>query len=245
MFQTFLVQPIYNLFVLLIGIMPGGDVGLAIIALTLIIRLVFYPAFSASIRTQMGMQRIQGEIDEINKKYKDNPDEKAKRTMALFKEHQIRPFGSILALLIQLPVFFALSYTFFREGLPKIATNLLYSFTPAPAHVATNFFGVLNLLGTHNIFLAILVGVLQYGVISFSLARASKPTPGVGNKEKEAAMRMQQQLMRYVMPAMMGALSYAFPSAMGLYLLTMSAVSLGQEWLIRREIKGTSVTAAH
>ena len=118
-FQTLLLQPIYNLFVLLIGYMPGGDAGLAIIALTLIIRAVFYPAFSASIRTQMGMQRVQGELDEINKKYKDNSDEKAKRTMALFKEHKIRPFGSLLALLIQLPVFFALSYTFFPRGITE------------------------------------------------------------------------------------------------------------------------------
>lgn len=73
MFETLLIQPIYNVFVYLIGIMPGGDVGFAIILLTLLMRILFYPAFTASIRTQMGMQAIQGDVDEINTKYKDDP----------------------------------------------------------------------------------------------------------------------------------------------------------------------------
>jgi membrane protein insertase Oxa1/YidC/SpoIIIJ len=58
--------------------MPGGDVGLAIITLTILVRAVFYPAFAASIRTQMGMQAAQAELDEINKKYKDNAEERAR-----------------------------------------------------------------------------------------------------------------------------------------------------------------------
>ena len=56
---------------------------------------------------------------------------------------------------------------------------------------------------------------------------------------------MQQQMMRYAVSAMMGALSFTFPSAMGLYLLTMSAVSIGQEWLIRRELKSSPTPVAH
>ena len=65
MFRTYLIEPLYNMFIYLIGIMPGGDVGLAIIALTLMVRILFYPAFAASIRTQMGMQAIQSDVDEI------------------------------------------------------------------------------------------------------------------------------------------------------------------------------------
>jgi YidC/Oxa1 family membrane protein insertase len=237
MFQTILLQPIYNVFVLLIGIMPGGDVGLAIIALTLIIRAVFYPAFSASIRTQMGMQRVQGELDEINKKYKDNADEKAKHTMALFKENKIRPFGSLLALLIQLPVFFALSYTFFREGLPHIASQLLYSGVPVPSQVNVEFFGVLNLLTPHNILLALLVGILQYFVASLSLSRMNSSPKASLSKDKAAALQMQQQMMRYALPAMMCVLAYSLPAAVGLYFSTTNLVSLGQEWLIRRELR--------
>ncbi|HVU79759.1 MAG TPA: YidC/Oxa1 family membrane protein insertase, partial [Candidatus Paceibacterota bacterium] len=103
MFETILIQPLYNLFVFLIGIVPGGDVGLAIILLTLLIRAVFYPAFAASIRTQMGMQAAQGEIDEINRKHKDDSEARARATLALYKERGIHPFASVLALLVQLP----------------------------------------------------------------------------------------------------------------------------------------------
>ena len=62
MFTTYLVQPIYNVFIYLIGLMPYGDVGFAIIALTLVVRVIFYPAFSASIRTQMGLRLSKGKL---------------------------------------------------------------------------------------------------------------------------------------------------------------------------------------
>ncbi|HEV8677443.1 MAG TPA: YidC/Oxa1 family membrane protein insertase, partial [Candidatus Paceibacterota bacterium] len=68
MFQTLLTQPLYNGFIYLVGIMPGGDVGFAIIALTFIIRFLFYPVFASQIRTTMGMQAMQGELEEIKEK---------------------------------------------------------------------------------------------------------------------------------------------------------------------------------
>ncbi len=171
MFSTFLINPLYNAFIFLIGIMPNGDVGFAIIVMTIIVRAVFYPAFTASIRTQMGMQAVQGEIDEINEKYKNNSDEKAKRTMQLFKDKKIRPFAGFIAILVQIPIFIALYYAFFREGLPHIATELLYSFVHVPATVNVQFLGFLNLLSVHNIILAVIVGGLQYLVVYVSLMR--------------------------------------------------------------------------
>src|SRR3989344_8300829 len=112
MFETFLIKPLYNAFIFLIGVMPYGDVGFAIIVMTIIIRVVFYPAFTASIRTQMGMQAVQGELDEINRVYKDNAEERAKRTMGLFKEKKIRPLAGFVAIIVQIPIFIALYYAF-------------------------------------------------------------------------------------------------------------------------------------
>jgi YidC/Oxa1 family membrane protein insertase len=232
MFETILIKPLYNAFIFLIGIMPAGDVGFAIIVMTLIVRAVFYPAFSASIRTQMGMQDAQAELDGINKKYKDNPDEKAKRTMELFKEKKIRPLAGFVAILVQIPIFIALYYAFFREGLPHIATNLLYPFVSAPLVVNLQFLGFLNLLSTHNIILAIIVGVLQYFVVRVSLLR-TKPAVGV-TPEKAQAQAMQQNLMLYFMPALYAVISYSLPAAAGLYFAVGNLISLGQQILIRR-----------
>jgi len=240
MFDTFVVEPIYNVFIYLIGIMPYGDVGLAIFALTLIIRIIFYPAFASSIRTQLGMQAIQGEVDVINKEYKDNPTERAKRTMALFKKHNIRPFSSFLALLIQLPIFFALYWAFFREQLPNVATNMLYSFVPPPDVINMHFLGVLDLNQSHNILLTLLVAGLQYAVMWFSVARL-KNAPKSSSPEKDAALRTQQQLMLYFFPAMMGVLTYSFPAAVGLYFAATNVISIGQELIIRKQLTAARI----
>lgn len=233
MFQTYLIQPIYNAFIFLIGVMPQGDVGLAIIAMTVVVRAVFYPAFAASIRMQMGMQAVQEEIEEINTKYKDNPEEKAKKTMALYKEKNIRPFAGFLAILVQIPVFIALYYAFFREGLPKVAAEKLYSFVSVPTQVNTEFFGIINLLTPHNIVLTIIVGLLQYGVARLSMGRMTispKLPP-----DKARAQKLQQQMMLYFMPALIASISYTLPAAVGLYFAAGNIISLGQEWLIRKQ----------
>lgn len=237
MFTTILIQPIYNVFIYLVGVMPGGDVGLAIIAVTISIRALFYPAFASSIRTQMGMQAIQGEVDEINKTYKDNAEERAKRTMALFKENKVKPFSGFLALLVQIPVFIALYYAFFHEGLPKVATNMLYSFVHVPDVINTTFLGLVNLLSSHNIFLALLVGGLQYSIVYFSLARTKAATKVPRAPEKEIAQKMQQQMMLYFLPALMVVMTYSFPAAVGLYFATTNLISLGQEFLIRKQMQ--------
>jgi YidC/Oxa1 family membrane protein insertase len=238
MFQTYLVDPLYNSFIFLIGISPYGDVGIAIIVLTLIIRAVFYPAFAASIRTQMGMQAVQGELAEINKKYKDNAGERAKQTMALYKERKISPFAGFIAILVQLPIFLALYFAFFREGLPNVDTSILYSFVHAPATVNLQFLGFINLLAAHNILLTVVVGGLQYLVTHFSLSRTVLPTSL--SDEKKIAQKMQQRLMLYFLPVMIAVISYSLPAAVGVYFAAGNLVSLGQEWLIRRDMSKKS-----
>lgn len=233
MFETLLVQPLYNGLVSLIGVMPHGDVGLAIIAATLIVRAVFYPAFTASIRTQMGMQAIQPELDEINKKFKDDPQERTRRTMALFREHKVRPFAGLLALLVQLPVFFGLYIAFFREGLPTINHELLYSFVSAPTMIATDFFGIMDLLAPYNVPLALIVGGTQYAAIRLTLGRMKNGSNGL-SPERAAAQKVQQHIMLYFLPALMMGFSFFFPAGVGLYFTAGNLVSLGQEWIIKR-----------
>jgi YidC/Oxa1 family membrane protein insertase len=235
MFETLLIKPLYNVFIYLIGVTPTGDVGLAIIALTIVVRAVFYPAFAASIRTQMGMQAAQTELDLINKKYKDNSEERAKQTMALYKEKKIRPFAGFIALLVQLPIFIALYIALFKEGLPHIAENLLYSFVSVPHAVNTNFLGMVDLLGSHNILLSALVALLQYLVAHLATARTNNSL-SVLPPERQATQRMQQTMMLYMFPAVMGFVSYSLPAAVGLYFVATNVISVGQEWLIRRQL---------
>ncbi len=236
MFHTLLFQPIYNGFIYLIGVMPMGDVGLAIIVLTIIIRALFYPAFTSSIRTQMGMQAIQGDLDEINTIYKNVPEERAKRTMGLFKKHNVRPFSGFLALLVQIPVFIALYLAFFKEGLPIINSNALYSFVNVPTVINLDFFGFMNLLSPYNIILTLFVGFFQYIVVKFSLSRMKTTSKSTVTPEKEAAQRMQKNMMLYFLPTLMAAVSYTLPSAVGLYFAVGSLISIGQEMIISKQM---------
>lgn len=235
MFETFLVQPIYNLFVALVSVMPQGDAGLAIITLTCLMRLVLYPVFTASIRTQMGMTAMQGDLESLKHKHKDDKEALAREQMQLFKKHKVNPLAGFGALFIQLAVIIALYYALFREGFPAIDTALLYPFVSAPAAVSTTLFGWLDLLAPHHVFLALLVGITQYFAIRLTLGR----TPPAANlkPDKAAVQRMQQNMMLYLMPAVMAITSYFFAAAVGLYFVASNLFSLGQEWLIRRQLE--------
>lgn len=233
MFDALLVQPIYNAFIFLTGVMPGGDAGLAIIAITVLMRAVLYPVFTSQIRSQMGMAAMQPELDAIKERYKDDREKQAREQIALFKKHKINPLATILVLIIQLVVMFALYFALFHEELPAVDAGFLYSFVPAPAQVSTSFLGVLDLLASHNAILAALVALSQFAAIKLTLGRT--PVPKNLPPERAQAHRMQRGLMLYFMPGLIGVFSFFFPGAVGLYFLASNVLSIGQEWLIKHK----------
>jgi YidC/Oxa1 family membrane protein insertase len=235
MFETFLVQPLYNLFIALVGVVPQGDAGLAIIALTFLMRLVLYPVFTASIRTQMGMSAMQGDLETIKVKHKNDKEALAREQMALFKKHKVNPLAGFGSLFIQLAVIIALYFALFNKGFPTVHPELLYSFVSVPTQVSTSFFGLIDLLTPNHVVLAVLVGVTQYLAIRLTIGRTPNPHPA--GSDKAAVARMQQNMMLYFMPLVMGVTSYFFAAAVGIYFTASNLFSLGQEWLIRRQLQ--------
>lgn len=234
MFETILVQPIYNLFIAVAGVVPHGDAALAIIVLTFLIRIVLYPVFTASIRTQMGMAAMQPELEALKDKHKEDREAHARAQMDLFKKHNVNPLAGIGTLIIQLAVMIALYFAIFREGFPEVDPTLLYPFVTPPASIATDFFGLINLLEPRHILLALVVGITQYLAIRLTLRHAPNTHPK--GSDKEAIQRMQQQLMLYMMPIVMTVTAYFFAAAVGIYFTASNVFSLGQEWLIRRQL---------
>ena len=85
-FDTILYQPLLNLLIGLYDIIPYKDIGFAIIALTIIIKLLLWPLSQASLKSQKALQEIQPKLDALKTKHKDNKDALAKEMMVLYKE---------------------------------------------------------------------------------------------------------------------------------------------------------------
>jgi YidC/Oxa1 family membrane protein insertase len=235
LYNTFLVKPIYNVLVTLFSVIPLADVGIAIILITLIVRLVLFPLSRKAVRAQVEMQNLAPLLAEIKEKYKDNQEEQAKRTIALYREHKVNPFSGILVLIIQLPVIFALYHIFLSTGFPKIDVTLLYSFVKAPIDVSPIFFGI-DL--THkSVILALLAATTTFFQIKLA-APATKKTAGKAGFGDDLARNMQSQ-MKYFFPVIVFFIAYKISGVVALYWLTTNLFTIGQEIVVRKKIKST------
>ena len=158
-FSTFFYQPAYNALAFLISVVPGGNVGVSIIILTVMVRGALLPLSHKSVVSQAKMRAIAPHIEKLKEKHKDDKQEQAKKTMELYKEHGINPFSGCLLVIVQLPIIFALYYAFFK-GLPNLNTEHFYSFVHLPASVSMSFLGLD--LAHKSIILALAAAITQY-----------------------------------------------------------------------------------
>ena len=236
-FNVVLYQPLYNLFIGFIGTFPWIDAGIVVVLFTLFVKLVLFPLSQKSVRSQIEIKKIQPAVDEIKLKYKDNKQEQALKTMALYKEKGVSPFSGVLLTLIQLPILIALYMVFYKNSLGQIHTEMLYSFIKAPLHINTMFLGLFDITQKSTI-LAIIVAVGQYFQIQFTMPTTKKVEDGKKDVsfQGELAKNMGTQ-MKYVMPVMMFFIASRFASLVSLYLITSSVFAVGQELYMRKKIK--------
>jgi YidC/Oxa1 family membrane protein insertase len=185
------------------------------------------------------MKKIQPEIDAIRIKYKDNKQEQALKTMALYKEKGVSPFSGIVLTLIQLPILIALYMVFYKNSLGQVNTDLLYSFIHAPEYINTVFIGLFDITQKNTI-LAVLVAVGQYFQIKYTMPATPAVKKGEEDKkdtsfQSELTRSMGVQ-MKYVLPIMMFFIANSFAALISLYLITSSVFSIGQEIYMRKKI---------
>jgi len=225
MFNTFFYQPILNLLVFIYNTVPGNDLGISIIILTVIIKIALYSINQKQIKAQKEIQDIQPKINEIKQKYKDNKEEMGKKMMELYKENKVNPFGSCLPLLIQLPFLFAV-FKVFRDGFENGSMDLIYSFIDKPEAIHYISFGFLD-LSQKNIYVAFLAGLAQYWQAKSMMSKK----PEIENKDTQdeniAAIMSKQ--MTYVMPVMTVMIASTFPAGLGLYWLVTTVLSAAQQ----------------
>ncbi len=191
-----------------------GNWGLAIIILTLIVKLLLFPVVNRQFQAMAPMRKLKPEMDRINAEYKDDMERRQREIMLLYQKHGINPAAQMLGCLpvfLQMPVFFAL-YT-------SLSTNIeLY-------HQPFVFFWTdLSARDPYFVLPVMLSGLMFV---------QQKIMPNAGMDPAQARM------MLYMMPLMMGAFMLFLPSGLCLYMLTNSALSIAQQqlnfWRANRE----------
>jgi YidC/Oxa1 family membrane protein insertase len=215
--------------------------GLAIIMLTLLIKLVTIPLSKKQIKAQKDqhkMKEFQAKIKEIQKKYKDDRETQSRKLAALYKEYNINPLGSCLPLLIQLPIFIAL-FRILRDGINPESLDLLYSFVKNPGELNTIAFGFLDLSKSSPV-LAVIAGIAQF--FQTKMLTPKKKKEEAKDKKEETgtfseALSMSTGQMTYFMPALMVFFYWQFPAGLPLYSTTQALFSIGQQYFMLNKKK--------
>lgn len=227
--NALLYQPLLNALAFLVSVIPGGDVGIAVIILTILVKVVLFPLSQKSIETQAEMNILAPELNKIKTSGKSK-EEQARMTFELYKKHNMNPFSGCLLVLIQIPIIFALYFVFFK-GL-DFQSDLIYSFIHVPEHVNMIFLGWLD-LSHKSIILAVLAGVSQYLQALFMPKPASTPgTPGSFSESFAKSMHVQ---MKYVFPVVVAFIAYSISGAVALYWITSNLFMVGQQIYVKKE----------
>jgi YidC/Oxa1 family membrane protein insertase len=234
-FHATLYQPLYNGLVFLISVMPWHDVGLAVLALTVLVKLILLPLSEKAVATQLAMKKFEPELNNIKIKYKNDREAQASAVLNFYKEHKINPVASFLVVLIQMPIIISLYYVFYKGGLPEINPDLVYSFTKLPEAVNMHFLSLLD-IGQKSILLALIVGVTQF----LQMRLAMPPLPPRDHKEgppslKDEMARSLNVQMRYVMPALFTFVAMQVAGAVSLYWTTSNLFAIAQELYLRKK----------
>lgn len=219
-YNEIIYRPMLNLLVFLYNNVPGHDVGIAIILVTIAIRLILVPLFHKQLKGQKAMQDLQPKLTELREKHKDNREAQAKAMMDLYREHKINPLASCLPLLIQLPILFAL-YHVFNKAL-KGNLDGLYSFMVNPGPLDPTFLNFID-LSKPNIALAVLAGVFQFW--------QSKQIMNKNTSDDATAKAMSIQ-MTYILPLLSVFIAWTLPAGLPLYWIVTTLFAIVQQYYI-------------
>jgi len=233
-FTVIFYQPILNLLVFLYNTISFQDLGIAIILLTIIIKLILWPLGQKSIKSQKELQDLQPKMEELKKKFADDKVALSQATMDLYKNNKINPFSSCLPLLIQFPFLIAV-YQVFRDGLNN-KLDLVYPFITKPEVINSLSFGFLN-LNKPNVYLAVLAGLAQFWQAKMMITQ-KPPIKTGGSKDEDMAAIMNKQML-YFMPAITVFIGISLPGGLTFYWFVLTVLTALQQLLVFKKKSST------
>ncbi len=238
LFRGIISSLLFNTLVFFINTLPGHSLGLAIISLTLLVRLVLFIPNQKAMRSQRELQKLQPKLEELKKKHGKNQQVLAMKTMELYKSHKINPMSSCLPMLFQMPFLIGL-YTIIKDGMSPHLTYLLWEPLKNFDFTSANMdFLMWQLDKPEKMFLPVLVGVAQFLAIKLSMisaAKKKKTEKAVANPQADQMAQMQK-MMLYVMPVMIGFFTSTFPAGVGIYWLTSTIFGIFQQKLVNWQL---------
>lgn len=235
-FHVLLYQPLYNLLMFFAWAIPGHNIGIAIIILTILIRFALWPSSIKAAYVQVKSQALQPKINRLKSEIKDQ-QEQSKALMQLYKDEGISPFGSCLPLLIQLPILWVL-FSVFRNGLSVAGFKDLYTFMPRLDVINTHFLGY-DLTKASGWVLPIVAGLFQLLLSWLMMPKKDK------NEKKEAnngdPMAMMSKQMLFLPSVFTVFFGRTMPAALVIYWITTTIFGIFQQLYVNKVIRNEKV----
>tara|TARA_R110002073_G_scaffold159955_2_gene315417 strand:+ start:18244 stop:20151 length:1908 start_codon:yes stop_codon:yes gene_type:complete len=222
-----------SLFIPLFGFLSGlFPYGIAIIIMTIVVRLVLSPVLYKSYLSQAKMKILKPEITEISKKYKDNPMKKQKETMALYSKAGASPMSGCLPALLQLPVFYAL-FMFFPTAIELRQKSFLWAEDLSSYDIIAELPFRIPLYGDHVSLFPIFAAIAIFFYMKMTTGQqvASQPT-----QEGMPDMQKMMKYMIYFSPILMLVFFNQYAAGLSLYYFISNLITIGIMLVIKNYI---------
>lgn len=237
LFRTFITKPLLNGLIFIASHTPGYNLGVAILILTFIVKLILFVPTQHAMEGQRKMQAVQPKMDALKEKYKNDPKKMQEETMKIWKEYGINPMQSCLPMIIQFPVLIGLFFVIRDGSVLALSQHLLYEpYQNLQWSFGMNFLGMDLSVPNVAIMPALLVA-MQFFQMKLSFAINKKKQEKQGKKKSGAVSQqeMQQKVMMYGLPLMIGFFAIKFPAAVSLYWAASTVFAIGQQLYVNRK----------
>jgi YidC/Oxa1 family membrane protein insertase len=237
-FSVTLYQPLFNLLIGIYNFIP--DLGIAIILVTVLIRVALLPLSKKSIESQKQMQEVQPEIKKIQEKFKKDKQKQGEAIMNFYREKKINPASGCLPLIVQLIILITLYRVFLAVIDYDSANSILYAFVNNPMEINKISLGFMDITatGSVNLPLALITAGLQYWQGKMMMQRASKnkPVEKKDDKKEPAFAEVMQKQMLYMGPVLTLVIGLTFPAGLLVYWFVTTLFMVGQQyWILNKE----------
>lgn len=235
-FRTFITKPFLNFLIFVASVLPGHDLGVAIIVLTLAVKFLLFLPTQRALEGQRKMQMLQPKLEALKKQYAGDAQRIHEETVKLWKAEKVNPFQSCLPMVLQFPVLIGLFFVVRDGSILALSRHLIYPFYQnLPWQFDPQFLG-LDLLQPSVVVFPALLAIAQFLQMKLSLHAAKRKAAATGKIVSGSdPQELQQKIMLYALPAMVAFFAIKVPAAVSLYWGVSTLFAIGQQLIVNRE----------